>query len=317
MNRRRAALLVVTTVAAVLLGSSVTAHATSYRYWTYWTSTGTTWTFSAVGPASVVPADGAVEGWRFAVSEGVRGRGDSPRIAADRAFDQFCGGEAATPGSKRVAVVFDFGDATDAPVGQEPPAARGTCVVAPLAATGARILSQAATIRTDRGLVCAIGGYPADECAPAISATPQPKPTPSPAPPRSPSPDESRDRSDGVAAPAAKPVTPPTGSGAAPRDESPSDRNHGGGDSTPAPTDPAKATEGAAKDGSADSRGPSSDPAVPATTLDEAAAAVAPTFIEADATEMDAAPARTWLPGAVTGLALLGLVAFVWLRRRS
>lgn len=321
MNRRRAALLVVTTVAAVLLGSTVTAHATSYRYWTYWTSTGTTWTFSAVGPASVVPADGAVEGWRFAVSEGVRGPGESPRIAANQAFDQFCGGEAATPGSKRVAVVFDFGDPADAPTGQTPPAARGTCVVVPTAATGARILSQAAAIRTDRGLVCAIGGYPADECAPAIAATPQPKPTPSPAQPRSPSPNESRDRSDGVATPAAKPdpATPRADPGAEQRNDSPapSERNQGNGDSTPATGDPAKSTEGAANDAPADPRGSASDPAVPAATVDEAAAAVAPTFIEADATELDAATARPWLPGAVTGVALLGLVAFVWLRRRS
>lgn len=140
------------------------------------------------------------------------------------------------PGSKRVAVVFDFGDPADAPTGQTPPAARGTCVVAPTAATGARILSQAAAIRTDRGLVCAIGGC-RPTSAPRDAATPQPKPTPSPAQPRSPSPNESRDRSDGVAAPAAKPdpATPRADPGEVQRDDSPapSERNQGSGDSAP------------------------------------------------------------------------------------
>ena len=35
-----------------------------YEYWSYWTG-GSSWTYSAVGPASHSMQDGTVEGWHF------------------------------------------------------------------------------------------------------------------------------------------------------------------------------------------------------------------------------------------------------------
>src|SRR3954453_4735022 len=54
-------------VAAALLLPSGAADAAAYRYWGYYQLSGTTWQFAATGPDQTKPADGAVEGWRFAV----------------------------------------------------------------------------------------------------------------------------------------------------------------------------------------------------------------------------------------------------------
>ena len=64
---RRAALLCV--LAGLLLSATSPAHATGYRYWSFWDRTGTTWTYATQGPSTAVPSDGDVQGFRFAVSE--------------------------------------------------------------------------------------------------------------------------------------------------------------------------------------------------------------------------------------------------------
>ena len=162
-------------VAMLLMGGilgTASAQATNYRYWTYWSGSGQTWTFSPVGPSSAVPADGAVEGWRFAVSAGVGGQGAEPTVAPAVAFRQFCADVPAASGMKRVAVVIDYGSASDAPAGQSPPAATGGCAQLPENNTGGQVLQQVSDIRVERGLICAINGYPQGECAPAVSDKP-------------------------------------------------------------------------------------------------------------------------------------------------
>ncbi len=159
--------------AAIVVAASLVVapagQAAAYRYWTYWSGSGAGWTFSQVGPASSVPRDGGVEGWRFAVSTGVRGQDAEPRLPAGEAFDRFCGDVGPKAGMKRVAVVFDFGDSADAPPGQTAPQARGTCAQVPKGHTGGQVLQQVADFRVEGGLVCAIAGYPAGECAPAVA----------------------------------------------------------------------------------------------------------------------------------------------------
>ena len=138
------------------------AHADdAYRYWAYYQWDGETWAFAQTGPAEHTPADGDVEGWRWAAA------GSDPRLPrADGDFNLICGGADAGDGEKRVAVVLDFGSADDADDGAEPPQARGECAVVAEAATGADVLAAAAgDVRYgDGGLVCGVANYPAAGC---------------------------------------------------------------------------------------------------------------------------------------------------------
>ena len=85
-------------VIAILLtlaGGAVAApaQAAAYRYWGYFHLTKGAWAFAATGPAQIVPADGAVDGWRFAVA-------DESSIRTPRAtptFAALCSSTAAIP----------------------------------------------------------------------------------------------------------------------------------------------------------------------------------------------------------------------------
>lgn len=149
----------------------------AYRYWGYWLGTpdqAQQWTFASVGPAFRTPADGTVEGWRFAVAS--LQSSTPPAIAPD--FDAICGPTPVRDGRKRVALIVDPGGASDAPEGQQPPGAWAMCVSAEPGANGMEILRSAADVRLDRGFVCAVAGYPTRECAPsAAEPTPTPRPT--------------------------------------------------------------------------------------------------------------------------------------------
>jgi len=186
MTRRRPltlALLVPLAALALVLVGAAPASAASYRYWTYWhgTSTGG-WTFSPVG-ATYRPADKSVEGWRFAVSG--TAASTQPRMPAS--FSVICAGRTATSGNKLVALVVDYGTATEAPPGEQPPypAPRTYCADVAQTANAYAILQLyspgAGGIRSSGGLICGIHGYPARECgvvvAPLPSPTPSPKPT--------------------------------------------------------------------------------------------------------------------------------------------
>jgi hypothetical protein len=189
-HRRREVVTALAVAAAVVVPSAVlpaASQAAAYRYWSYWLGTDAGWSFANVGPAFRSPADGTLEGWRFSVS-GVEGN-RTPSFAAD--FDAVCGDTAPEDGRKRVAVVVDPGFAADAPEGEQPPGAWAMCVVAEERATGYDVLRAAATVRAERGLICAIGGYPSRGCADVIAdptPTPTKSPKPSPKPSRSPEP---------------------------------------------------------------------------------------------------------------------------------
>lgn len=179
-SNRKWPALVAAVVATGLLAIAGPADAADYRYWTYWTSSGPSWEFSQLGPASTVPKDGSTEGWRFAISSEAASGSSMPRIAPESAFAKFCSGETAGKSQKRVAVVFDFGTSADAPHGQQPPAARGACAVVPTGATGAQVLSRVASVRSGSGLICAIDNYPAKECAAAVKAPDEARSSPEP-----------------------------------------------------------------------------------------------------------------------------------------
>ena len=246
-----AGLLVVVGAFAALIATPQNANAVSYRYWSYWTGSDSGWTYSSWGPASLRPADGSVEGWRFGVSSGTTGAGLQPRATAD--FDRICADTQADEGFKRVAVIIDPGLAEDAPDGESPGGLWAMCVSASPSATGADILRSAASVRTQAGMVCGLAGYPARECAvvlrdesgddatqvsptPTTTSAPSPEPTPRPstvaedtaptssAPlptptrssPASPSPRESTSAEQPIGTAATERSTPPSGDASSP-----------------------------------------------------------------------------------------------------
>ena len=207
-HRRRAVVTALAVAAAVVVPSAVlpaASQAAAYRYWSYWLGTDAGWSFANVGPAFRSPADGTLEGWRFSVS-GVEGN-HVPSFAAD--FDAVCGDTAPEDGRKRVAVVVDPGVSADAPEGEQPPGAWAMCVIAEPRATGYDVLRAAATVRAERGLICAIGGYPSRGCADVI-ADPTPTPTKSPKP--SPKPSRSAEPTTPTASSSTQPAPEPTSS---------------------------------------------------------------------------------------------------------
>lgn len=153
-------------VLVVLVASP--GQASAFRYWTYWQApTGATaWAFATQGPGTAVPVDGSVEGWAFGVTTESANPDDAPATAPD--FDAICGSTPAAADRKRVALVVDPGAAAFAPAGETPPATVTTCVVAETNASGYEILRSVLPVRLEDGLVCGIGGYPAQECAPVL-----------------------------------------------------------------------------------------------------------------------------------------------------
>jgi hypothetical protein len=151
-----------------LLAPAGAAHAAAYRYWGYYQLTGTSWTFAQKGPAQTTPKDGAVEGWRFAVADESSSR--VPR--ATLTFAAICGSTPAKAGAKRVGVVIDSGRGADAEAGATPPAPLATCAVVDTSASGAEVLAAVASVRVDKGLTCAINGYPATGCGGEVAKVP-------------------------------------------------------------------------------------------------------------------------------------------------
>lgn len=115
----RATPLLVVAALLVLLGAG-NAHAAGYRYWSFWEGDGGKgWTYATQGPSSVRPDDGAVQGFRFSVSEDSRDAAQ-PRRAPD--FGTVCADTPQKDGLKRIALVIDPGTAADAPDGEQAPA---------------------------------------------------------------------------------------------------------------------------------------------------------------------------------------------------
>lgn len=178
MIRRATTALALALVPAllVLLGGGP-AQATGYRYWSFWERDGGHWTYATEGPSTARPADGDVQGFRFAVSEDSQDA-TKPRGAAD--FAAICAGTPARSGEKRVALVVDFGTKADAPSGEAPPASRTACARVPGDATTADALAAVAKpLRYDtNALLCAIAGYPERGCGEQVSQARTPSAAP-------------------------------------------------------------------------------------------------------------------------------------------
>jgi MYXO-CTERM domain-containing protein len=164
----RRAVPVLAAALALLLGAGP-AQATGYRYWSFWERTGGHWTYATQGPSTVRPDDGAVEGFRFAVSAD-SADATRPRGTAD--FGTICAGTPAKSGTKRVALVLDFGTPADAPSGETPHAPRTACArIRPDATTADALAAVAGPLRYDsNALLCAIAGYPQKGCGEQVPA---------------------------------------------------------------------------------------------------------------------------------------------------
>ncbi|MEU1807187.1 SCO2322 family protein [Streptomyces sp. NPDC019937] len=166
----RAVLLPLAAVLTVLAGAAP-AQAEGYRYWAFWQREGNGgWTYATQGPSAVRPGDGDMIGFRFAVSEDSR---DAARPRGTARFDTVC--DADTPGkggTKRIAVVLDFGTGRDAPDGRTPPRSRTACArVGEDATAGEALTAVAKPLRyNSSALLCAIAGYPRSGCGEPVTA---------------------------------------------------------------------------------------------------------------------------------------------------
>ncbi|WP_280870925.1 SCO2322 family protein [Streptomyces sp. MJP52] len=170
VNRLRALVLAVLAplTASLLLQGAGTAQAAGYRYWSYWELDGRQWVYATQGPASLRPEDGAVQGFRFSVSEN---SADAATPRATEPFAEICGGTPKRDGRKRIALVVDFGTVQDAPEGETPPKARAFCAsVAEDASAADALAAVAAPLRYDSSaLLCAVEGYPRTGCGEQVS----------------------------------------------------------------------------------------------------------------------------------------------------
>jgi hypothetical protein len=160
------AVALVATLAVSLVAPAGPASAAAYRFWGYYQLSGSSWQFAPKGPAQLFPAEGAVEGWRYAVA----GETDSRPPRVTTTFDAVCGATAAQPSKKRVAVVIDYGRPADQEDGSQPPAPVARCASVPTSASGAEVLAAVATVRAQAELICAIDNRPATGCGGAVSS---------------------------------------------------------------------------------------------------------------------------------------------------
>jgi hypothetical protein len=144
---------------------------TGYRYWGYYQAKPgeSTWTTAMTGP-TVNIADGSVDGWAFTFAGDVISTG-APKAAPD--FEKICGVTAAVAGSKRIALIVEFGPKVIAPKGEVAPKAFNKCVVVPKKATGFDVLTKATKIKSNAsGLICSIATFPKNECSEKAIKTP-------------------------------------------------------------------------------------------------------------------------------------------------
>ncbi|MFF2651967.1 SCO2322 family protein [Streptomyces sp. NPDC058045] len=144
--------------------------ATGYRYWSFWQWDHGSWVYATQGPSVERPEDGAVRGFRFAVSAD-SAHAVTPRGGHD--FTEICHGTPAESGRKRVALVLDFGTRQDAPGDERPPARRTACArVAPDASSAEALAAVAKPLRyNSTALLCAISGYPQTGCGEQVSGS--------------------------------------------------------------------------------------------------------------------------------------------------
>ncbi len=153
-------------------GAAHTTGPGSYRYWAFWEGeqSGGAWSYATKGPSVLRPEDGAVLGFRFALSEDSK---DASKPRGDASFDAACARTEAQKDRKRIAISIDFGTAADASGGDTPPKARTACAQVAEDASAAEALADVAKpLRYNSdALLCAIDGYPDRGCGEQVSGS--------------------------------------------------------------------------------------------------------------------------------------------------
>ncbi len=146
------------------------AHAADvYKYWAYFAVQDGSFVSQQVGPGGTTPAEGSIEAYRFAAPADFTNP-NLPRADLETlTFDSVCSAASAEPEQKRVAVLVDYGVASDAAGGETTPAPAAACAVVPTKANGLQTLQAAfPDVRTEKSSfgpsVCGIQGYPATGC---------------------------------------------------------------------------------------------------------------------------------------------------------
>jgi LPXTG-motif cell wall-anchored protein len=163
----RTAVVVAALIGAAMLAMSLAPAAnaaSAYRFWGYFQLTNGKWTFSQKGADQTKPADGSVEGWRFALAAQTDTR--TPRGTVE--FKDVCSSKLDKKGFKRVAVVIDYGRGADAGSTEAPMPPIATCAQVPTDATGAQVLAKVAEVRTEKGMTCGVDEWPATGCGGAV-----------------------------------------------------------------------------------------------------------------------------------------------------
>lgn len=151
---------------------------TAWRYWSYWQFTDGTWQMAMTGAADVKAEDGQVQGWRY-ITAGIEVTEEfAPRTT--ETFESICGAIAKTDGLARVALVVDFGDASDYSNPDDAAAVsevRTECVEVTEGDPSSLLLSSAFETREESGMVCGVENLPSSGCGeevelPAVSEEP-------------------------------------------------------------------------------------------------------------------------------------------------
>lgn len=155
-------------LAALILPAAPASAADSYRFWGFFQQNAGKWAFATKGADQLVPADGAVDGWRLSVGD--MSVTHAPRAAVT--FGAICAATPAQAGKKRVGVVLDFGRPADNETGATVPQPRAQCAVVDAKATSAAVLAAVAPVRAEKGMVCAVENTPATGCGVKVANPP-------------------------------------------------------------------------------------------------------------------------------------------------
>lgn len=148
---------------ALLFAAAPAQAQDAYLYWSFWEqSPSGQWTFVETGAGDVIPANGAVDGWRFGLSGVDAASARTPR--SNPTFAEICGTEPAPAGQKKVAEVIDTGTTADAPSGSTPPAPLYACATVAENANAMQALQAVTQTRVEGAIICSINGYPASGC---------------------------------------------------------------------------------------------------------------------------------------------------------
>lgn len=164
---RRITRIAAIALCALPLATTSAAHAeTGYRYWSFWLNDGTSWAMAQEGAGTVMPKDGDVEGWRYISAPASVGPEFAPRSTAT--FDDICGSTPAQDGKVRVALIVDFGDASDYNEAVSIPDISTSCQFIAEGDSAATLLSATRLVRAENGLVCAIDQLPTSGCGETV-----------------------------------------------------------------------------------------------------------------------------------------------------